>query len=629
MYFVCSVDYGFAMTQPPPNSRPKAYSYLRMSTERQLLGDSKRRQEELSRSYAKENGLDLVDDNMLEDIGVSAFKGRNLTKGALGVFFEQVKSGKIEKGCYLLVESLDRLDRRELLLALRQFMDLITAGITVVTLMDGQKYEADTTGMVKLIYSITVMERAHEESRTKSERIARAWANKRKMIGDRKLTARSVGWVELSADRKNFAVIPERVAVVRRIFEETADGIGAFTIVRRLNQQGIRPFGHAATWQKSSLDKIILSRAVIGEFQPKRRGENGMEPVGDPIAGYYPPIIDEDLFYRAQAARASRRHGSGGRRGERISNLFSGLAVCGYCGARMHYLNKGAPPKGGSYLVCDAANRKAGCTIALWNYSDFETSFLTFVEELDLEPLAQDEGDAAKRAALDASIQNLQGRRNELIIKRDRTYETNVSAGGNLAYLADKMKELSSTIAEIDSELEALAAARRNMQDEAGRFYESRDQIKGLIAKLQSTGGDDVYKLRAQVAARLKSLTSSVQVFAEGKIPEIRKVISFLEAVDDPIQVQDVMETFTSEIVDPASHRPYFVIMTKDRRIRRVTPSQDNPTKVHEQVISNSEGTRILNANLDTVYERVHGKKAIVRELSEMLERSNSRVWED
>ena len=58
-------------------SRPRAYSYIRMSTDMQLKGDSLRRQLEASTKYAATNGLDLIADDRLHDIGVSAFKGDN------------------------------------------------------------------------------------------------------------------------------------------------------------------------------------------------------------------------------------------------------------------------------------------------------------------------------------------------------------------------------------------------------------------------------------------------------------------------------------------------------------------------------------------------------------------------
>ena len=87
------------------NTKIRAYSYVRMSTTKQLRGDSLRRQLERSRAFADEHSL-LLDDS-LQDLGVSAWKGRNFKQGALGRFLAMVESGEIPKGSYLLIESLD------------------------------------------------------------------------------------------------------------------------------------------------------------------------------------------------------------------------------------------------------------------------------------------------------------------------------------------------------------------------------------------------------------------------------------------------------------------------------------------------------------------------------------------
>ena len=102
----------------------KAYSYVRMSTDIQLKGDSLRRQKESSKKYAEENNLELIE--TLQDIGISAFSGKNSKDGALGVFIEAIESNKIEAGSYLLVESLDRLSRDDLSPELRtKYLDFI------------------------------------------------------------------------------------------------------------------------------------------------------------------------------------------------------------------------------------------------------------------------------------------------------------------------------------------------------------------------------------------------------------------------------------------------------------------------------------------------------------------------
>lgn len=623
MYISRCGDYGFDM-MTDVQIRPKAYSYLRMSTERQLLGDSKRRQEELSRRYAEEHGLQLVDDVELQDIGVSAFKGHNVQKGALGGFIEQVEAGKIEAGSYLLVESFDRLSRQEIRASLGLFMRLTDAGINIVTLSDRQIYMAGETDMMQLMYSIMVMSRAHEESKTKSNRISEAWANKRKNIGEKKLTARAVGWVKLAEDRRKFDLIPDRVKIVRRIFEETADGIGAWSIVRRLNDEGIKPFGRASGWQKSSVDKIILSKAVIGEFQPRRRGEIA----GEAIRDYYPAAIDEALFYRAEVARKARsERKGGGRRGARISNLFSRLAVCGYCGGRMHYLNKGGGPKGGEYLVCDAANRKTECTVTLWRYRDFETSFLTFVEEVDLEAFANDGAGAARRTALEGQIQALHGRQRELMAQRDRAFDLGVGSASGNEFIGSRIDSLSAEIDKAAAEIVRMTNERDLLQSEAGRFYEGRDEVKLLIARLQSNAGEGIYELRARVAAHLLSIVTSLQVFPAGEVPTLKGILENFGTSMKSLDMDDVTQTFVEELNNPAKHEPYFLIMTKDGRLRRVTPSPDDPAIVREQLIRDSSGTRIIRGGSEVVYDRSRPKaERLLTEFYDTLGRDDDQV---
>jgi hypothetical protein len=58
-----------------------AYSYIRFSSAEQALGDSYRRQREKADAWAAENGYVIRD--TLEDLGVSAFRLKNLKEGPL------------------------------------------------------------------------------------------------------------------------------------------------------------------------------------------------------------------------------------------------------------------------------------------------------------------------------------------------------------------------------------------------------------------------------------------------------------------------------------------------------------------------------------------------------------------
>src|SRR5688572_26822263 len=99
----------------------RAYSYIRFSRPEQLRGDSLRRQLELSETWCRKNKVFLDDTLKLRDLGVSAHRGQNATTGKLGAFLEAIKDGIVKPGSILLVESLDRLSRNQILDALNLF----------------------------------------------------------------------------------------------------------------------------------------------------------------------------------------------------------------------------------------------------------------------------------------------------------------------------------------------------------------------------------------------------------------------------------------------------------------------------------------------------------------------------
>src|ERR1017187_2160536 len=122
----------------------RAYSYIRFSTPEQAEGDSFRRQTELSEEYALKHKLVFDRSLNLRDEGLSAFKGDNRKKGALAVFLRAVETGLVKRGSFLLVESLDRLSRDTLSVQMTLFMELVNAGLNVVTLTDNQVYNQQT-----------------------------------------------------------------------------------------------------------------------------------------------------------------------------------------------------------------------------------------------------------------------------------------------------------------------------------------------------------------------------------------------------------------------------------------------------------------------------------------------------
>src|SRR5947208_2900889 len=120
------------------NTTATAYSYLRFSSPEQSKGDSIRRQTELRDQWLDRNGVMLNTTLTLRDEGISGFSGKhreNPDRHALATFLELVHAGRITRGSYLIVESLDRLTREHIRPALTLLLNLIDNGIRIVQLL--------------------------------------------------------------------------------------------------------------------------------------------------------------------------------------------------------------------------------------------------------------------------------------------------------------------------------------------------------------------------------------------------------------------------------------------------------------------------------------------------------------
>ena len=371
-----------------------AYSYRRFSSLAQADGDSLRRQTELAEKYASEHNLEL--DTTLVDMGVSAFTGANVESGNLGTFIRAIDSGLVKRGSYLLVESLDRITRESVINALELFLSIIRRGITIVTLIDKKEYseKSITNNFTELIISIVILSRAHEESQTKSFRRVEAWKSaieKYKLTGER-ITARCPFWLELNDDRKSFTVREEQANAVRAIFDLCNRGYGALKIIYELEKIAIPPY-KGETWVASTINDILVSKAPIGTLVIKEQE----------LEGYYPAIIDKELFWAVQAKRGTRKGG----RISRKRNLFSSVLTCGYCRGTMLV----ETTKTHAHISCkNARYSKKVCSVHYWRYEQFEDLFFRFVQsDLDFSSVFESKVDVVegKLKELDEKISNL------------------------------------------------------------------------------------------------------------------------------------------------------------------------------------------------------------------------------
>lgn len=375
--------------------RPKAFSYIRFSTPEQANGHSYQRQREAAESYCAKNGWDLVKDKDYHffDSGRSAFKGKHLDDtGQLTRFLSFVESGEIAPGSLLIVESLDRLSRQDLPEALPRFLEILKQGINIFSATDNRLYTKDYN-QTDILISIMDMSRAHSESRLKGERVSKAWRHKQ---NDARETKKPLGkacpyWLKL--EDNEYVEIPGRVNVVKEIFKLATSGHGQRAIAKILNANRIAVFGSKnrndlGLWGSSSTGKVLSNRAVLGEYQPTGLVDGKRQKIGEPVEGFYPAIISEDLFLEAQSACLTRKV-SKATKGSANFNVWQGLAKCAMCGQPMHLVNKGRPPKGGKYLRC-YSSAKGECSNKLLEIRKSETAFKEILAKVDSLSLVQD-----------------------------------------------------------------------------------------------------------------------------------------------------------------------------------------------------------------------------------------------
>ncbi len=106
----------------------------------------------------------------------------------------------------------------------------------------------------------------------KSKRAEASWDMRRQRAIEQKIpaTGRAPYWLRLADNKQGFKTIPERVAIVHKIFEMFTAGAGMRKIASTFNEQGVPVFGTSSMWYPSYITKVINNRAVLGEYQPKQ-----------------------------------------------------------------------------------------------------------------------------------------------------------------------------------------------------------------------------------------------------------------------------------------------------------------------------------------------------------------------
>lgn len=413
------------------------YSYARVSSKKQIVKSGLERQEKLAKDWADKNGYTFT--KAFKDKGLSAHKGNHATFGELAEFIAQVNGGVIPKGSILAVESMDRLSRQEILPALAQFTNFLTAGVEIYTIIDDQyyTYESVNKNPMQLLISITLMSGAHKESHTKSVHIKEARNKKHaKAIVDKNtiITKQLPFWLDVKQqDNINVIGVNDYAKTVELIFDQALKGQGSINIARYLNDNNIKCYPNRTktkskhNWNAQKLTRILNNERVTGLFISSNSNPN--------IANYFPAVINKSDFLKVQALIKQRTKTRA--KSSKTHNVFSGLLKCGCCDAGIQYakMDSGNFEKSGRMLRCNRRQMGESCSLKAIHYFPFEQTILSALLEfnLDADEVPIDDTIVVKTELheLEMKVNNInkaieQGAFNESLLATLQTYNTRI-----------------------------------------------------------------------------------------------------------------------------------------------------------------------------------------------------------
>lgn len=432
-----------------------------------------------------------LDEEVSLDAATSAYRGNNLTHGALGRFLKAVETKRIETPCVLVVEALDRLTRTRVRDARGLFEGLLAKQVRICTAHNNKLYdESSLDNPIDLMLSIFELNAAYLYAAQLGSRVSSAWTKKKELAKTGKLlTRRLPSWIKYDEESKSLNLIENKVKILKRIYQEYLGGRGLRLISLGLNKDAIPNFSTwGKGWSTTPIRRLLKSRSVIGDYQPcKYLGKNKRVEEGNPIEGYYPPAITKELFYKVQERLKARNSVRGARK--HCFNLFSGLLKCKYCGSSM-ILKVGGNQKNKKRqlyirVVCSKAWKGNGCKYLTFKYNELERGLITTLSITLMVAKLKSTDEPNKRSALIADLKDVRS-------KLDRNRSLLEGSAALPSMIVDVISKLEARYSELEKEI-ALTPSEQNTNDASGQFknwqhltndVESRRMVQGMLSEV-------------------------------------------------------------------------------------------------------------------------------------------------
>lgn len=306
-------------------------AYIRVSTDEQaeLSPDS---QLEKIREYAAKNDMDLPNEYIFQDIGISGRKVENRPAFKRMIALAKEKPRPFEA---VLVWKFSRFSRSQEQSVLYKDLLKKKCGISVISISE-EIPDDEFGGLIERIiewmdefYSTRL---GGEVRRGMEEAVNRGYP----------VTVAPFGYKMLLRDNatpQKLIVDEERAKYVRMMFDDYELGLGTREIAQKLNAMEVRTT-RGNLWENRTVEDILRNKTYIGYIHWNPKGKTRRKYDCEDVIeakGAHDPIISEEQFSRVQELIRKKKelYGKYRRNQSSPSFMLHGLVKCSSCGATL------------------------------------------------------------------------------------------------------------------------------------------------------------------------------------------------------------------------------------------------------------------------------------------------------
>jgi len=496
--------------------------YLRLSRDDELQGDSNSivNQKAMLEKYAKENRFTnpvfFVDDG---------YSGTNFDRPGWNELLEQIEAGSVKT---LICKDMSRLGRDYLKVGFYTEVMFPEKGVRFIAINNGidssNQQDSDFTPFLNIINEWY--------AKDTSKKIRAVMKNKGES-GEYLSTTPPYGYMKCPENPKRWIVDDEAAQNVKRIYALCLEGYGPTQIARMLKEDKVlcptafwiskgrsvanTLSGSHYTWATRTVADILKRKEYLGHtvnFKTYRASYKNKKVVENPadkqmvFENTHEAIVDAGTWEKAQELRKHRRRPA--RTGK--TNMFSGVAHCADCDAKLYYCTGKNFEARQDHFICSTSRIKGKevCSthfiravileaMVLWHVQ-YVTDFVAHYEdEFRRKVNSKRSEDLKKDMALRRKqIAQAERRIAELSLLFKRMYEDHVKGVFTEARFQELSADYEAEQAELQVKLEQWQAEMAEQEQRTGdvdRFIAKCKEYVGLTELTPTILNDLVHKV--------------------------------------------------------------------------------------------------------------------------------------